>query len=171
MCSEGYSTWSVIPSIRPSVRLSGTPYSATTRNKAAKKRYQRVQYHTVLILNSDFRKSTAFKSYGVKTSEQANMLISMAYLDQILPVSSMVEAVQVTRRVSMWSWFAKITTYRRSSPGLSPCVHCFREAGSCISVPHAYFSCTRMYVYSLCTPTNLRMRNATYILMYMYIYR
>ena len=33
----------------PSVRLSGTPYSATTRNKAAKKRYQRVQYHTVLI--------------------------------------------------------------------------------------------------------------------------
>ena len=27
----------------------GTPYSATTRNKAAKKRYQRVQYHTVLI--------------------------------------------------------------------------------------------------------------------------
>ena len=28
----------------------------------------------------------------------------------------------------------------------SPCVHCFREAGSCVSVPHAYFSCTRMYV-------------------------
>ena len=43
--SEGYSTWSV----SPSVCLSGTPYSATTRNKAAKKRYQRVQYHTVLI--------------------------------------------------------------------------------------------------------------------------
>ena len=32
-----------------SVRLSGTPYSAITRNSAAKKRYQRVQYHTVLI--------------------------------------------------------------------------------------------------------------------------
>ena len=29
------------------------------------------------------------------------------------------------------------------------CVHCFREAGSCVSVPHAYFSCTRMYVYSI----------------------
>ena len=28
----------------------------------------------------------------------------------------------------------------------SLCVHCFREAGSCVSVPHAYFSCTRMYV-------------------------
>ena len=36
-------------SFLPSVRLSGTPYSATTRNKAAKKRYQQVQYHTVLI--------------------------------------------------------------------------------------------------------------------------
>ena len=33
-----------------SVRLSGTTYSATTRNKAAKKRYQRVQCHTGLIL-------------------------------------------------------------------------------------------------------------------------
>ena len=40
---------SYCPSVRPSVRLSRTPYSATTRNKAAKKRYQRVQYHTVLI--------------------------------------------------------------------------------------------------------------------------
>ena len=26
----------------------------------------------------------------------------------------------------------------------SPCVHCFREAGSCVSVLHAYFSCMRM---------------------------
>ena len=39
---ELYSTWSVIPSV--------TTLSATTRNKAAKKRYQRVQYHTGLIL-------------------------------------------------------------------------------------------------------------------------
>ena len=46
MRSEGYSTWSVIPS----VCLSVTAFSATTRNKAAKKRYQRVQYHTGLIL-------------------------------------------------------------------------------------------------------------------------
>ena len=42
------------------------------------------------------------------------MLMSMAYLDQILPVSSTVEAVEVTRRASMWSWFAKNTTYRCS---------------------------------------------------------
>ena len=33
-----------------------------------------------------------------------NMLMSMA---QILPVSSTVEAVEVTRRASMWSWLAK----------------------------------------------------------------
>ena len=36
-------------SVCPSVRLSGTTYSGTTRNKAAKKRYQRVQCHTGLI--------------------------------------------------------------------------------------------------------------------------
>jgi hypothetical protein len=46
MRSEGYGTWFV----RPSVRLSVTTFSATTRNKAAKKRYQRVQCHTGLIL-------------------------------------------------------------------------------------------------------------------------
>ena len=39
-------TWSV----SLSVRLSVTTFSATTRNKAAKKRYQRVQCHTGLIL-------------------------------------------------------------------------------------------------------------------------
>ena len=33
--------------------------------------------------------------------------LSTAYLDQILPVSSTVEAVEVTRRASTWSWFAK----------------------------------------------------------------
>ena len=35
---------------RLSVCLSVTTFSATTRNKAAKKRYQWVQYHTGLIL-------------------------------------------------------------------------------------------------------------------------
>ena len=37
-------------SFRLSVCLSVTTFSATTRNKAAKKQYQRVQYHTGLIL-------------------------------------------------------------------------------------------------------------------------
>ena len=63
-----------------------------------------------------------------------------AHAHYILPVSSMVDAVEATRRA-------------RCSPGLpktlptdvaSPCVHCFREAGSCVSVLHAYFSCTCM---------------------------
>ena len=49
---------------RLSVVLSVTTFSATTRNKAAKKRYQRVQCHTGLIYK--MRKSTAFKSSGVK---------------------------------------------------------------------------------------------------------
>ena len=68
------------------------------------------------------------------------MLMSMAYLDQILPVSSTVEAVEVTRRASMWSWVAKKTL---PTDVASPCVHCFREAGSCVSgtacvsLPHA----------------------------------
>ena len=35
----------------PSVRLSVTTFSATVRNKAAKKRYQRVRRYTGLILN------------------------------------------------------------------------------------------------------------------------
>ena len=46
--------------------------------------------------NGDFCKSTAFKSY---------------YLNQILPILSTVEAVEVTQRASMWSWFAKNSTY------------------------------------------------------------
>ena len=52
--------------------------------------------------------------------------------------------------------FEHSTSNTKGGPGLpktlptdvaSPCVHCFREAGSCVSVPHAYFSCTRMYMF------------------------
>ena len=39
----------VCKSVCLSVRLSVTTFSATTRNKAAKKQYQRVQCHTGLI--------------------------------------------------------------------------------------------------------------------------
>ena len=41
------------------------------------------------------------------------MLMSMA---QILPVSSTVEAVEVTRRASMWSWLAKTLPTDVASP-------------------------------------------------------
>ena len=68
------------------------------------------------------------------------MLMSMAYLDQILPVSSTVEAVHVTRRAICGPGLPKTLP----TDVASPCVYCFREAGSCVSVPHAHFSCTRM---------------------------
>ena len=67
--------------------------------------------HWLDFKKGDFRKSTAFKSYGVKTkrtSQYAN--------EHDLPrpdsarFSSTMEAVEVTRRASMWSWFAKNTT-------------------------------------------------------------
>ena len=52
----------------------GTPYSATTRNKAAKKRYQRVQCHTGLIF-----KMAIFVKYCVQKlwrENQANKPIA-----------------------------------------------------------------------------------------------
>ena len=92
----------VCHSVRSSVRLSVITFSATTRSKATKKRYQRVQCHTGLILKmAIFVKLLRSKVMAWKPSQQANMLMSMAYLDQILPVSSTVVAVEVTRRVSM----------------------------------------------------------------------
>ena len=39
--------------------------------------------------------------------------MSMAYLNQILPISSTMEAVEITHRAGMWSWFAKNITYQR----------------------------------------------------------
>ena len=64
-------TWSV----SPSVRLSVTTFSATTRNKAAKKLYQRVQCHTGLIFKIAIFVKVLRSSYGVKTkrtSQYAN---------------------------------------------------------------------------------------------------
>ena len=65
----------VCHSVRPSVRLSVIMFSATTCSKATKKRYEWV--HWLGFKNGDFRKTTAFKSYGVKTkstSQYANKL-------------------------------------------------------------------------------------------------
>ena len=48
--------------------VSVTTFSATTRNKAAKKAIPTGSVpHWLEIKKGDFRKSTAFKSYGVKT--------------------------------------------------------------------------------------------------------
>ena len=103
---------------RLSVCLSVTTFSATTRNKAAKKRYHVPTGsvpHWLDFKNGDFRKSTAFKSYGVKTKRTSQYANEHGLpRPDFLPVSTTVEAVEVTRRASMWSWFAKNSTYRRS---------------------------------------------------------
>ena len=62
--------------------------------------------------------------------------------DKIVSSTVEAEAVEVTRRASTWSWFSKTLP----TDVASPCVHCFREAGSCVSVQHAFFSCTRMRI-------------------------
>ena len=53
--------------VRLCVRLSVTMFSATTRDETTKKRYQKVQCYTGLILNVAIFKSTVFESYGMKT--------------------------------------------------------------------------------------------------------
>ena len=71
--------------------------------------------HWLDFENGDFRKSTAFKSYGVKTKRTSQYANEHGLpRPDFLPVSTTVEAVEVTRRASMWSWFAKNSTYRRS---------------------------------------------------------
>ena len=73
MRSEGYSTWSVIPSVRPSVRY---PLFWHYAQQGGQKAIPTGSVpHCLDFKNSDFRKSTAFKSYGVKTkltSQYAN---------------------------------------------------------------------------------------------------
>ena len=114
MCSKSYGTWSVILFVSLSFHMPITMFSATVRHKAAKAIPMGSVLHWLDFKNGNLRTSTAFESYGMKTSKWANTLMSMAYLDQILLVLSMVEAVEVTRRPSIWSWFAKNTTYQRS---------------------------------------------------------
>ena len=58
-----------------------------------------------------------------KPSQQANMLMSMAYIDQILPVWSTMEAVKVTRIATIGSGLPKTLPTKVA-------VHCFQEAGS-----------------------------------------
>ena len=58
------------PLVFLSVCLSLTTFSATTRNETTKERYQKVQCYAGFDFRfGDFRKSNAFDSYGVKTSQ------------------------------------------------------------------------------------------------------
>ena len=98
MRSGGYCTWSVCLCVCVCVY----DYSRSVGNETAYERYQRVQCHAGLIFKmAIFVQVLRSKVMAWKPSEQANMLMSMAYLDQILPVSSTVERVEVTRRASM----------------------------------------------------------------------
>ena len=61
----------------PSVCLSVTMFSVTTRNETANQRYQRVYCYTGFFLKTDdYCITTAFKSCGMKSKWKANMLIS-----------------------------------------------------------------------------------------------
>ena len=128
MRSEGYSTWS---SVRPSVCYHVFCHYAQQGGQKAMPTGS--VPHWLDFKNGDFRKSTAFKSYGLKTKRTSQY-------------SSTVEAVHVTRRTSTWSWFAKNTIPTNVA---SPCVHCF--PGSCVSVQHAY-----LYAYFSCTPPRVQ---------------
>ena len=84
MRSEGYSTWSVCPS----VCLSITTFSATTCSKPAKKQQQLVQRYTDLFLNMTiFSNYCALKLWREKPSERANMVISTGLLPRPGPLA------------------------------------------------------------------------------------
>ena len=133
----------VCHSVRPSVRLSVRPsvcyhvfchYAQQGDQKAIP---TGSVPHWLDFKNGDFRKNTAFKSYGVRT-KSTSQYANEHSLPR--PDSAWFEHGVGSRsntKASMWSCFAKNTTYRDVT---SPCVHCFREAGiaSCVSVPHAY---------------------------------
>ena len=132
-----------------SVRLSGTPYSGTTRNKAAKKRYQRVQCHTGLI----FRKSTAFKSYGLKTK----------------PTSQYANKHGLPRPDS--ARFEHGGDSRSNTKGEYVVLVCQKHYLRYLARVFTVEKLVAAYLYRMrisrvractCTPTNLRMRNATY---------
>ena len=76
----------VCVSVCLSVCLSVRTYSCTTRNKAAEKRYQQVQCQQL-----------CFKSYGMKRSVKANVLMSTA---SPRPVFAALHTSEVTQRSS-----------------------------------------------------------------------
>ena len=73
MRSEGYSSRSVCLSVCLFVCLFVNYYSCTTGYEAAYERYQQLQCYKGKKKCGDFAETTAFKRYGVKTREKANM--------------------------------------------------------------------------------------------------
>ena len=80
MRSEGYSTWFVSVSVHPSVCYHVFCDYALRDNEIAIPTGSSL--HWLHFKKGDFRITAAFKSYGVKASEQANMqILAQAYLD------------------------------------------------------------------------------------------
>ena len=139
MRSEGYSTWSVIPFVCLSVCYHVFCHYAQQGGQKAIPTGSIP--HWLDFKNGDFRKSTAFKSYGVKTkrtSQYAN--------EHGLPRPD-------SARFQHGGGSRSNTKGEVRDPGLpktlptdvaSPCVHCF--PGSCVSVQHAY-----LYSMRICT--------------------
>ena len=141
MRSEGYGL-SFCPSVRPSVRLSVCyhvfcHYAQQGGQKAIP---TGSVPHWLHYKRGDFRKSTAFKSYGVKT-KRTSQYANEHGLPR--PDSARFEHGGGSRSNTKGDYVVLVCQTLPTDVA-SPCVHCFREAGSCVSVLHAYFSCTRM---------------------------
>ena len=93
-------------------------YSRTTRNMAAKKRYQQVQYHTGLIFKMViFMNPLCSKVIAWNTSEKANMLMSTASPQ---PVFAALHSIRSYLKVKPWGegWIQTLpmNTYMYSYP-------------------------------------------------------
>ena len=118
--------------------------------------------HWLDFKNGDLCTSTACKSYGVKTkptSQYAN--------EHCLPRPDSAHFKHCGGSTSNTKGEYVVLVCKKTRPTdvASTCVHCFRETSSCISVPHAYFSCTRMYVYSIIMYTHELTHAQHYLLM------
>ena len=67
MRSKGYSTWFVIPSVRPSVCLSVTTFSRYAQQDGQNAIPTGSVPHWFYFKNGVFGKNAEFESYGVKT--------------------------------------------------------------------------------------------------------
>ena len=103
-------------SVRPSVRLSVSVCYHVFCHYAQQGGQRAIPTgsvpHWLDFKKGDFRKSTAFKSYGVKTKRTSQ------YANKHGPDSARFEhgggSRSNTKGECMWSWFAKNTTYRHS---------------------------------------------------------
>ena len=112
MRSEGYSTWSVIPSVHPCPSVRYPLFCHYAQQGGQKVIPTGSVPHWLDFKNGDFRKSTAFKSYGVKT-KPTSQYANEHGLPR--PYSARFEhGGGSTSNTKGELLFAKSTTYRRS---------------------------------------------------------